>query len=83
MEIKKFGTLEFFPGRDSMPEQPWKLYEVTKERITEVIASSMGSKDAGCQLKTFILMVKPLFFSGKPLFSGKAVFFSIQGAKIL
>ena len=51
---------------------------------------------AGCKLKTFktfILMVKPLkplffserplFFSEKNLFSGKAVFFSIQGAKIL
>ena len=30
---------------NSMPEQPWELYEVTKERITEVIVSSMGSKD--------------------------------------
>ena len=28
-----------------MPEQPWEPYEVTKERITEVIASSMGLKD--------------------------------------
>ena len=30
---------------NGMPEQPWEPYEVTKERITEVIASSMGSKD--------------------------------------
>ena len=28
-----------------MLEQPWEPYEVTKERITEVIASSMGSDD--------------------------------------
>ena len=28
-----------------MPEQPWEPYEVTKERIPEVIASSMGSND--------------------------------------
>ena len=28
-----------------MPEQPWEPYEVTKERITEVIASSMGLED--------------------------------------
>ena len=34
----------------------------------------------GCQpktFKTFILMVKPLFFAEKPLFSGKAGFFSV------
>ena len=30
---------------NGMPEQPWEPYEVTKERITEVIASSMGSDD--------------------------------------
>ena len=30
---------------NGMPEQPWELYEVTKERITEVIASSIGSED--------------------------------------
>ena len=30
---------------NGMPEQPWETYEVTKERITEVIASSMGLMD--------------------------------------
>ena len=30
---------------NGMPEQPWEPYEVTKERITEVIVSSMGSDD--------------------------------------
>ena len=30
---------------NGMPEQPWEPYEVTKERITEVITSSMGSSD--------------------------------------
>ena len=30
---------------NGMPEQPWEPHEVTKERITEVIVSSMGLED--------------------------------------
>ena len=30
---------------NGMPEQSWEPYEVTKEQITEVIASSMGLTD--------------------------------------
>ena len=28
-----------------MPKQLWKLYEIMKERVIEVISASMGSKD--------------------------------------
>ena len=77
--------------------QRWLQMEVsnsTEIRWTDMtdshITSSFLFTVAGCQpktVKTFVLMVKPLkplFFSEKPLFSGKAgFFFSIQGAKIL
>ena len=42
IEIAQMGNNIMLSG---MPEQPWEMYESTKERVVEAIATSMGSKD--------------------------------------